>query len=54
MSTKQEKIEQYLKEPLKVGEHILVKGHGSQNKQSWGINFYCGDEKPKRIHRKII
>ena len=35
--TKQEKIEQYLKEPLKIGEHILVKGHGSQNKESWGI-----------------
>jgi hypothetical protein len=35
--TKQEKIEQYLKEPLKVREYILVKGYGSQNKESWGI-----------------
>jgi hypothetical protein len=35
--TKQEKIEQYLKEPLKIGEYILVKGYGSQNKESWGI-----------------
>ena len=35
--TKQEKIEQYLKEPLKVGEYILVRGYGSQDKQSWGI-----------------
>lgn len=35
--TKQDKIEQYLKEPLQVEDYILVKGHGSQNKESWGI-----------------
>lgn len=35
--TKQEKIEEFLKQPLEVGNHILVKGYGSQNKESWGI-----------------
>lgn len=35
--TKQDKIEQYLKEPLKAGDYVLVKGYGSQNKESWGI-----------------
>jgi len=33
--TKQEKIEQYLKEPLKVGDSIYVQGLGSQDKKSW-------------------
>jgi hypothetical protein len=35
--TKQEKIKHYLKEPLKIGERIEVKGHGSRNKEYWGI-----------------
>ena len=35
--TKQDKIEQYLKEPLKVEEYILIKGFGSRNTESWGI-----------------
>jgi hypothetical protein len=33
--TKQEQIEQYLKEPLKIGETIYVQGLGSQDKKSW-------------------
>lgn len=33
--TKQEKIEQYLKEPLKTGDIIYVQGLGSQDKSSW-------------------
>lgn len=35
--TKQDKIEQYLKQPLKIGEYILVKGFGSRNTEWWGI-----------------
>lgn len=35
--TKQEKIEQYLQEPLKIGNYISIKGYGSRNKEMWGI-----------------
>lgn len=35
--TKQEKIDAFLQEPLEIGNHILVKGYGSQDKESWGI-----------------
>lgn len=33
--TKEEKIEQYLKEPLKIGDNIFVQGLGSKDKSSW-------------------
>ena len=33
---KQDKINEYLKVPLKVGDPILVKGFGSQNPNFWG------------------
>ena len=33
--TKQDKIDQYLKEPVKVGEKVYVKGLGSQNKEAF-------------------
>lgn len=32
---KQEQIEKYLKEPIKVGERVYVRGLGSQNKQGF-------------------
>lgn len=32
---KKQLIEQYLKEPIKVGDTVYVKGLGSQNKEAW-------------------
>ena len=37
MKTKQQLIQEYLEEPLKIGEHIEIKGHGSKDKNRWGI-----------------
>ena len=34
--TREEKIEQYLREPVKVGDDVQVRGLGSQDKQKWG------------------
>lgn len=33
--TREQKIEKYLKEPLKIGDSIYVQGLGSRNKKSW-------------------
>jgi Protein of unknown function DUF262 len=33
--TKTQKIEKYLKEPVKIGDYIYVQGLGSQDKNSW-------------------
>ena len=55
MKTKQQLIQEYLEEPLKIGEHIKIKGHGSRNKNIWGITKvvdiidgipYVGDRQP--------
>ena len=55
MKTKQQLIQEYLEEPLKIGEHIKIKGHGSRNKNTWGITKvvdiidgipYIGDRQP--------
>lgn len=35
MKTKEQLIEEYLKEPLKIGDNIYVQGLGSQDKKSW-------------------
>ena len=34
--TKQEKIQKYLSEPIKIGDDVHVRGLGIQNKNSWG------------------
>lgn len=57
--TKQEKIDKYLKEPLKVGDKIYVQGLGSQNKKSWfstakvtkieGDNIYINEYNRDRL-----
>lgn len=36
MKSKKEKIDDYLNEPLKIGDSIYVQGLGSQDKKSWG------------------
>ena len=55
MKTKQQLIQEYLEEPLKIGEHIKIKGHGSKDKNRWGIAKvvdiidgipYIGDRQP--------
>ena len=55
MKTKQQFIQEYLEEPLKIGEHIKIKGHGSRDKNRWGITKvvdiidgipYIGDRQP--------
>ena len=55
MKTKQQLIQEYLEEPLKIGEHIKIKGHGSRNKNICGITKvvdiidgipYIGDRQP--------
>ena len=55
MKTKQQLIQEYLEEPLKIGEHIKIKGHGSRDKNRWGITKvvdiidgipYIGDRQP--------
>ena len=55
MKTKQQLIQEYLEEPLKIGEHIKIKGHGSRDKNRWGITKvvdiidgipYVGDRQP--------
>jgi hypothetical protein len=35
MKTREQLIEDYLKEPLKIGDSIFVQGLGSQDKKSW-------------------
>lgn len=36
MKTREEKIQEYLKEPYKVGDKIYVRGLGLQDKSQWG------------------
>ena len=58
MKTKQQLIQEYLEEPLKVGDVIYVQGLGSQDKNSWFystsvVDIIDGEPYIKTISGKI-
>lgn len=60
MKTKEELIEDFLKEPIKVGDNVTVRGLGIQDKSSWGsttkvveLGEECSDEDAKAIFLNV-
>lgn len=36
MKCREQLIEEYLREPIKIGDSVRIRGLGIQNKQNWG------------------